>query len=132
MRKFMLSVTALSLSLFLTPAHAADFGISFDWGNIKSCTNGRPKRVPNPAFTLRNVPEGTARIQFRMKDLNVPSYNHGGGKAKYTGSNTIAPGAFKYKSPCPPDGRHTYQWTATAQDAKGKKLAVATAQKPYP
>lgn len=132
MRHFLLSVTAISSILLVTPAHAADFGFSFDWGNIKLCTSGHPNRVPNPVFNLRNVPQGTATIRFRMKDIDVPSYNHGGGKAKYSGSATIAPGAFKYKSPCPPGGRHTYEWTATALDGKGKTLAVATARKKYP
>lgn len=132
MRHVSVFAAVIFFAFQLTPARAADFGFSFDWGNIEKCTSGRPNRVANPVFKLKNVPEGTATIQFRMKDINVPSYNHGGGKAKYTGSNTIAPGAFKYKSPCPPGGRHTYEWTATARDAKGKKLAVATARKQYP
>ena len=118
--------------VFAETASAADFGFSFDWGNIKRCTSGNPNRVPNPVFSLKNVPAGTAKINFRMKDLNVPSYNHGGGKANYSGSATSAPGAFKYKSPCPPGGQHTYEWTATALDSKGKKIAVATARKKYP
>jgi hypothetical protein len=132
MRHFLLSVTAISSILLVTPAGAADFGFSFDWGNIELCTSGHPNRVPNPVFNLRNVPQGTATIGFQMKDINVPTYHHGGGKAKYSGASTIAPGAFKYKSPCPPGGRHTYEWTATALDGKGKTLAVATARKKYP
>ena len=30
----------------------------------------------------------------------------------------IEPGSFKYKSPCPPDGQHTYSWIASANKAK--------------
>ena len=114
------------------PAAAADFGLSFDWGNIKKCTSGTPNSVPNPKFSLRGVPAGTASIQFRMVDLAVPSYPHGGGTVKYSSGATIAPGAFKYQSPCPPNGAHTYEWTATAKDASGKKLGEAKARKKYP
>lgn len=116
----------------VTPAAAADFGLAFEWGNLKKCTSGSPNSVPNPKFTLKNVPKGTASIQFRMVDRNVPSYPHGGGTVKYAGGSSIAPGAFKYQSPCPPDGRHTYEWTATAKDAGGKTLDQAKARKAYP
>jgi hypothetical protein len=115
-----------------SPTLAAEFSFAFDWGNIKKCTSGKPNTVPNPIFSLRAVPERTATIQFVMTDLAVPKFSHGGGKVAYQGDSTIQPGAFKYRSPCPPDGRHTYQWTATATDAKGKKLAVAKARKQYP
>ena len=132
MRRFIISIASIALALSASQASAAGFGFSFDWGGLKKCTSGSPNTVPNPAFKLSGVPQGTATIRFAMKDINVPSYNHGGGKAKYTGSNTIAPGAFKYRSPCPPSGRHTYEWTAPALDAKGKKLAVAKARRNYP
>ena len=59
------------------------------------------------------------------------TYNHGGGKVEYTGQPTIAPGAFKYKSPCPPHGQHTYVWTVTAKNDKNKKLGKAKAHKKY-
>lgn len=120
---------AISLGLAGT---AAAFSISFSWGNLKKCTSGNPNRVANPTFKLRSVPDGTAKIRFKMKDLNVPSYNHGGGTVKYSGGSTIAPGAFKYKSPCPPSGSHNYEWSVTALDSKGKKLGQAKARKRYP
>lgn len=131
MKKPILSVASLCLLLtFPVSAHA--FSFSFEWGNIKLCTSGRPNRVKNPLFSLRSVPDGTARIEFNMKDLNVPSYRHGGGRVRYSGQSQIEPGAFRYKSPCPPDGSHTYQWTATAKDRSGNVLATATAQRSYP
>jgi len=112
---------------------AEEFSISFVWGDIKKCNTGNPNRVSNPIFTLSNVPEGTKFLKFKMKDKNVPSYNHGGGKIEYLGENVIDQGAFKYKSPCPPRGSHTYEWTVTAQSKKsGGKLAVAKAKKKYP
>lgn len=122
------------IGLLIAPAPAAfAFDIGFSWGNIPLCTTGRPNKVPNPAFTLKDVPEGTQFIRFKLKDHDAPGYNHGGGVVAYSGQKTIAPGAFTYKSPCPPGGVHRYEWTATAQQRKGGgKLATATASRKYP
>ena len=127
-------IMAVAMSALLGAGHAAaaDFGLSFEWGNLKKCNTGYPNSVPNPKFALKGVPAGTATIQFHMVDLNNRGYNHGGGTAKYAGGSTIAPGAFKYMSPCPPRGANTYEWTATAKDASGKKLGEAKARKKYP
>ena len=129
MKKALLSfviVSALS-----TPAFAFDF--SFDWSGLKLCTSGKPNTVKNPTFQLKDVPEGTKFIRFKLVDLDVPNYNHGGGVVRYNGEDSIAPGAFRYKSPCPPNGAHTYEWRATAQSKKnGGKLAEATSKKSYP
>ena len=112
------SLTVLGIASSISSmAMAAQFSFDFEWGGIKRCTTGRPNTVPNPIFHLRNVPEGTDNIHFEMKDLDVPSFRHGGGTVKYAGEGTINPGAFTYLSPCPPSGRHTYEWTATALDA---------------
>jgi len=121
--------------LFVTPVIAADFSISFEWGDIPLCTSGQPNTVPNPKFVLSNVPEGTKFIQFTMTDLDAPNYNHGGGTIEYTGNNIIEPGVFKYESPCPPSGSHRYQWNATAKKKKGffgGSLGKAKATKSYP
>ena len=130
--KFAAAFFVSSAIAFSAPTAAQAFSLSFSWGNLKKCTSGRPNRVSNPKFKLSGVPEGTKKIKFRMKDLNVSSYNHGGGTVKYDGNNTIQPGAFKYASPCPPSGRHTYEWTATATGSGGKKLGTAKAKKKYP
>ena len=109
----------------------AEFKVSFDWGDIPSCTSGNPNRVGSPAFVLSGVPAGTTEIEFKLKDLNVPGYNHGGGKVKVTGDGKMPFGVFKYNSPCPPGGTHTYEWTATAKAGK-TKLATAKARRAYP
>ncbi|MCV2892472.1 hypothetical protein [Lentibacter sp. XHP0401] len=122
---------AAALILAAGTAHA-EMQLSFKgWGNIPSCTTGKPNTVGNPAFTLKGIPAGTTQVQIRLKDLDVPGYNHGGGKLKMTADGTIPAGTFKYKSPCPPSGVHTYEWTATAK--KGNKtLATAKAARKYP
>ncbi|MEZ5756565.1 MAG: YbhB/YbcL family Raf kinase inhibitor-like protein [Paracoccaceae bacterium] len=115
------------------PIPASAFEIAFTWDGLASCTSGNPATVPSPAFTLRDVPEGTAFIRFKLVDRDVPGFNHGGGVVAYAGGDMIAAGQFNYKQPCPPDGVHRYEWTAMAQTKKnGGKLAVAKAARPYP
>lgn len=128
MKKLFLSVVA---ALALAGPAAAEFSISFEWGNIPLCTTGKPNKVGAPAFLIKDLPPGTQTVQFRLKDLDVPSYNHGGGKLRISSSGRLPFGSFKYKSPCPPGGRHTYEWTATARNG-GKVLGVAKARRKYP
>jgi len=126
-------ILILTIYLISTINANAEFSFTFEWGDIKKCTSGNPNRVENPIFNLVNVPEGTKELRFRMKDKDVPQYNHGGGKIKnYGGETVIQPGAFKYKSPCPPSGSHTYEWTITAIGDKKKKLGKAKATREYP
>jgi len=107
--------------------------MSFDWSGLKLCHSGYPNIVQNPIFTVRNVPAGTKFIRFRLQDKDAPSFEHGGGKIAYVGQSTIKPGAFRYQSPCPPSGRHLYEWTATALSGRyGATLGVARAAKKYP
>jgi len=127
---------AASVICFLpTVALSAEFGIAFDWGDIPLCTSGSPNTVKNPAFKLTNVPKGTKFISFTMTDLDVPSYNHGGGTVEYKGQTLIERGAFEYESPCPPGGSHTYEWEAKAKDGDGffsGTLGTAKASRQYP
>ena len=128
-------LAALFVTAYLTPSFADDFKISFEWGNLKKCTSGFPNTVANPIFEIENVPEGTTWIYFKMVDKNAISYNHGGGWVEYNGQNTVETGIFSYKSPCPPDGKHKYQWTAYAKASKGtfaKTISKASASKFYP
>jgi phosphatidylethanolamine-binding protein (PEBP) family uncharacterized protein len=111
------------------PAQA--FSVSFDWGNIPKCTSGNPNTVASPKFMLTEVPKGTAKLRFSLKDLDV-TYDHGGGTVAYAGKGPVAAGLFRYKSPCPPNGAHTYEWTITALDASGKKIGETKARKRYP
>ena len=123
-------VTALVLCFAALPA-AAEFRISFEWGDIPDCRTGNPNRVGSPAFLLKGVPAGTTAIEFKLTDLDVPSYNHGGGTVKVGEDGKLPAGLFKYKSPCPPDGVHTYEWTARAMAGR-TVLAIAKATRRYP
>lgn len=124
------SVTVLGIGLLALPVHA--FEMSFTWGPLKACTSARVV-VNSPEFTLTDVPEGTQFIRFKMVDKNYTKANHGGGVVAWAGGAKVPAGAFKYVSPCPPNGSHTYEWTATAQSKKnGGKLGVAKAQRQWP
>ncbi|MCR6498666.1 phospholipid-binding protein [Shinella sp. CPCC 101442] len=110
-----------------TAAYAGGMSASFDWGPTKKCFDGK-----SPPFKLSGVPDGTVKLDIRMVDLNAPGFSHGGGKVAYSGQKTLAYGAFRYKGPCPPTGRHKYRFTVKALDAKGKKIGEATATKSFP
>ena len=130
MRRLFMPVVAAALALSSTSA-SAEFSIAFAWGDIPACNSGRPNTVGSPAFVLRDVPAGTTSIEFRLKDRNAPNYNHGGARVKVGQDGQLPFGVFKYKSPCPPGGVHTYIWTATAR-AGNKVLARARASRKYP
>lgn len=128
MRLFAVSAAAILLSV---TSAAAEFRIGFEWGNIPLCTSGKPNVVPSPKFQIADVPQGTTSIRFKLKDLDAPRYNHGGGTVGMTGGGVLPAGVFTYKSPCPPGGVHTYEWTATAR-GDGRTLGTAKARRKYP
>lgn len=123
----LLSIGAAFVLAASTPASAQAFSIDFTWEGTASCFD--PK---SPPFSLAGVPSGTKQLGFTMKDLDAPSFPHGGGTVAFTGQNQVTRGAFTYKGPCPPSGQHTYQWTVVAQDAAGRTLATATAAQKFP
>jgi len=118
------------LGLLLAPpiAVGAEFSFDYEWNPA----NQECQRV-TPELKLSGVPSGTAAFKFKLKDLDVPRYNHGGGKMKYSGGDVIPEGALKsirYNGPCPPGGSHRYQITLHALDGAGKELATALTVKP--
>ena len=112
--------------MVLLPAGASAMSLSFSWGPTKKCFDGK-----SPPMRLSAVPRGTAKLSFRMTDLDAPGFNHGGGTVRYSGKNRLAYGAFSYRGPCPPT-RHTYQFTVRALDKSGKTLASARARRSFP
>jgi len=108
---------------FLTTSPALAFTATFSW-----CSG-------SPAFTLKSVPKGTAKIEFWMRDLNKPEYNHGGGTVAYKGQSSIPCGAFNsgFNGPSPPpDQIHTYEFDIKAIGSNGETLAKTTARRKFP
>ena len=108
-------------------AQSPGFSVDFSWQGTAACFD--PK---SPPFTLSGVPAGATRLTFTMKDLDAPSFPHGGGTVGFNGDSQGARGAFSSQGPCPPSGQHTYQWTVQALDTAGKTLATATVAKKFP
>ena len=124
---------AVGLCLGLLASPAAAFDITFDWTGVKPCTSGNPRTIASPRFVVKDVPEGTTFIRLKMIDRDYRNFSHGGGTVAWAGGNEIPAGAFRYKSPCPPNGAHTYEWTATALAKKsGGKLGEAKASRDFP
>ncbi|SDJ99917.1 hypothetical protein SAMN05216338_10795 [Bradyrhizobium sp. Rc2d] len=108
--------------LALSTANASAFSMSFRWCGLSS-----------PVFSLNSVPKGTTTLQFHMVDLQVPSYNHGGGTVPYKGQSTVACGALNnYSPPSPPSGSHSYQITVTAFGSGNSNLGSATFTREFP
>jgi len=91
-------------------ANVTRLGVDFSWEDTSRCSS------KSPAFTITSVPQQTDQLRFKMKDLNVPSFNHGGGTVEYSGANQVPAGAFSYTGPCPPGGSHNYEFTVEAID----------------
>ena len=126
-RLWPMAAFAIVAGLSQASAQTPGFGVDFSWEGTAACFD--PK---SPPFTLSGVPAGTKRLAFVMKDLDAPSYPHGGGTVAFTGQSQVSRGAFSDRGPCPPSGQHAYQWTVEAQDAAGKTLATASVAKKFP
>lgn len=102
--------------LFVGTVDAAAFSMNYRWCGLSS-----------PVFSLSGVPKGTTTLQFHMVDLDVPSYNHGGGTVPYKGQAGVPCGALtNYSPPSPPSGSHSYQITVTAFGSSNVSLGTAT------
>lgn len=123
--RFLTILAALIAPLLASSPSGAQgaFGIKYTW-----CSG-------SPDVQLSNVPKGTTEIEFRMMDLMAQSFNHGGGKVKYTNQKSIPCGAFTstYTGPSPPPPKiHEYELTATAKDKDGKVLGTAKFMRKFP
>lgn len=71
---------------------------------------------------------------FKMVDLNVPRYRHGGGIVNMTRSGDVKSGAFTQASPCPTRGSRVDEWAAVGRSGAGGRggtLAAAAARSGY-
>jgi phosphatidylethanolamine-binding protein (PEBP) family uncharacterized protein len=116
----------LCTALLLSIEGASALGLTFEWGPTQKCFD--PK---SPPIELSGVPQATARLRFRLVDLDAPDYPHGGDTISYAGKASLPYGAFRYKGPCPPTP-HTYRLSVEALDAGGKVIAKAAAKKRFP
>lgn len=132
MAKLLLVALGIAFCLFLLtschsgptvatePTSSGTMTIEFEWSKENLCNRG-----VSPQIVLHGVPPATARFKASLKDLQMMSYNHGGGVYENDGSGIIPRGALKnYRGPCPPMGAvHRYRFTVQALDAAGAVLA---------
>lgn len=106
-----------------------DLAVDWQWKKSHRCSN------TSPALALSGIPEGAATLAVTLVDLDVPSYDHGGGSVPHAGGATaaIAEGALKnYRGPCPPNfsgAGHDYEFTVRALAADGKTVLAQASRK---
>lgn len=137
MKKILLS---LAVAFFLIAGcvgpqvdpNAVTLGVKFSWKGIKKGSKKSPKII------VTKIPRRTVKLKIKLKDLDVTSWNHGGGEVAYKPTKrrvkVIRAGALKkgYNGPNPPGGSHRYQFTVHAIDAKGVIVGIGKAMKKYP
>ena len=131
MKRILLTI---ALSVLATGSMAQEFSVGFSWDGLVLCTSGRPNTVGNPVFQINDVPNGTTWLYFALTDFDARGYNHGGGWIEYDGGTVTLADVFSYKSPCPPNGTHTYEWRVTASSSKSltNPLGVTASTLSYP
>ena len=127
-KKALIIVVVIMLSIFnfcsCTDKHkdAIVMGVDFEWQPIDNGSRDNPK------ILLTNVPEGTKRFFVSLIDLNIKTYDHGGGYVDNDGSGTIQRGAIEgnYYGPAPwlPDMIHDYEITVEAYDKNDKVIGI--------
>ncbi len=101
---------------------SADFNIDYKWNKKNMCNS-----TISPKIVLNNLPSETVRLEWSLKDLQVPQYNHGSGHINPT--KIIQEGTLKgYRGPCPPSTSalgHFYRFSIKAINANGKTIGIA-------
>ena len=113
----------LLIALFTAtiPAFAqSSLNVDWEWKVSHKCS------PTSPALVVSGIPNEANSLQVTMVDLDVRSFNHGGGSVALSGeaSITIPEGALKnYRGPCPPNFSsfgHDYEFTVKAIAADGQ------------
>ena len=110
------------------PKDAAKMTVEFSWEGIQACTH------ESPEIQVSDIPDGTTELLVTLKDVSVPEWNHGSGRVKHDGSGVIPAGALNigYNGPCPPEGRHKYEFSVMAVNAEGIIIGVGKARQSFP
>jgi phosphatidylethanolamine-binding protein (PEBP) family uncharacterized protein len=122
----LLRIAVAAFFAALLPAPALAFSIGIDWSGTGPCFD-----PDSPKIHLSDVPKNTAKIEFRMTDLDAPEFPHGGGIVPFYGQAVVQKGSFTYKGPCPPEP-HRYRWHARALDLSGHLLGEAETTAKFP
>ncbi len=102
----------LSIIFLINPAIADEIKFDFFWGNIPFCNSGKPFEVKSPKFVFSSLPKDAKWVYFKIRNIGLSDFDHGGGWVELRGNSTIEYGKFNYFSPCPKSGKEIFQWTA--------------------
>jgi phosphatidylethanolamine-binding protein (PEBP) family uncharacterized protein len=110
------------------PKDAAELSVDFSWEGITACSH------ESPEIRVSDIPDGTTELHVRLTDVDMPAWNHGGGNVVHDGSGIVPAGALKigYNGPCPPSGRHKYEFSVMAVDAEGVIVGFGKARQSFP
>ena len=133
MKKLMF-LTIASLFLILGCAttkvdpNAVTLDVDFSWTEANRCSS------KSPEIHVSGVPEGTKYFKVKLVDLDVPTWNHGGGTVANDSSGVIPAGSLKsgYNGPCPPSGSHRYQFTVKSVDGEGTIIGIGKKMQKFP
>jgi phosphatidylethanolamine-binding protein (PEBP) family uncharacterized protein len=77
----------------------------------------------SPEIRLTNVPQGIARYEIKMTDLDVPSFRHWSETLAATEPVIREAAGHGYYGPCPPSGTHRYSLEVVGRDARNTPIA---------
>ena len=107
---------------------AVELTVDFAWQPSDRCASRSPE------IRVANIPATTKTLYVKLRDRDVPNWNHGGGTVPYDGSGVIPAGALQngYNGPCPPSGSHRYEFRVHAIDAAGVVVGIGKQTRNFP
>ena len=113
--------------------YAQTLNVDFKWMLKHQCSKSSPE------LKVENIPKGTVEMRIQMIDLDMRTFNHGGGNLKneagFPATFTIAEGALQsYTGPCPPNFSsfgHDYEFFVVAVDKQNNEVGKGSKKKTF-
>ena len=126
----------LTLLLLITTTeylYAQTLNVDFKWMLKHQCSKSSPE------LKVENIPKGTVEMRIQMIDLDMRTFNHGGGNLKneagFPSTSTIAEGALQsYTGPCLPNFSsfgHDYEFFVVAVDKQNNEVGKGSKKKTF-
>ena len=123
----------LLLLITTTELYAQTLNVDFKWMLKHQCSKSSPE------LKVENITKGTVEMRIQMIDLDMRTFNHGGGNLKneagFPVTFTIAEGALQsYTGPCPPNFSsfgHDYEFFVVAVDKQNNEVGKGSKKKTF-
>ena len=123
----------LLLLITTTELYAQTLNVDFKWMLKHQCSKSSPE------LKVENIPKSTVEMRIQMIDLDMRTFNHGGGNLKneagFPSTFTIAEGALQsYTGPCPPNFSsfgHDYEFFVVAVDKQNNEVGKGSKKKTF-